>query len=218
MSAALNYSCDWKSGFIPDPTNKGLHGYLIDFEGLDMDGFLKRDIEVFHPFQGEAAFEDGAGGDDPKLECTGVIDSFSFAGGVGDPVAISCYISAENAEMLQGKMKASLSTNKVTKLSWWIIDFDEENKAWYEKCYPKEPTEVNGQLNATMGGRGNAITIAAQATKISPTLDTNVYNLYFEVIPAANSTFTFHMATSTKTKAVRNWGLKVGSNAESAMG
>ena len=217
MGAGLNYSCDWKSGFVFDPSNKGRVGYLIDLEGLDMDGYLKQDIEVFHPFQGEAGYSGGAGGDEPTLTCAGVIDSFSFGGGVGDPLCISAYISAENAEMLQGKLKSTLTTNKITKLAWWIVDFDEENKAWFEECYPKDPEEVDGQLNAVAGG-GNAITIATTATKIAPTLDLNVYNLYFEVVPAASSTFTFHLATSSKTKAVRNWGLKVGTNAEAAMG
>jgi len=217
MSAGLNYSCDWKSGFIFDPSKKARVGYINEFEGLDMDGFLKKDIEVFHPFQGEAGFEGGSGGEDTKHECTAVIDSFSFDGGVGDPLKISCYISAENAEMLQGKLKTTLTTNKVSKLSWWIVDFDEENKAWFEECYPKEPVEVNGQLNAAADGK-NSITVATIATKIAPTLDLNVYNLYFEVVPAASATFTFHMATSSKTKAVRNWGLKIGTNAAAAMG
>jgi hypothetical protein len=39
-----------------------------------------------------------------------------------------------------------------------------------------------------------------------------------EVIPAADATYAFHFATSSKTKFVRNWGLKVGTNAAAAMG
>jgi hypothetical protein len=74
---------------------------------------------------------------------------------------------------------------------------------------------VVGQLNAP-GGKDFRISVAQDATRISATLDTNVYNLYLEVIPAANATYNFHFATSAKTPYIRNWGLKVGSNAAAA--
>jgi hypothetical protein len=53
---------------------------------------------------------------------------------------------------------------------------------------------------------------------VAPNVDVNVYNMYFEMIPAANTTFSFHFATSGKTKFVRNWGLKIGTNAAAAVG
>ena len=99
----------------------------------------------------------------------------------------------------------------MTKLGWWISNFDAENKIWFEEAYPKEPATVVGQLNAP-GGKDFRITVSQDPTRISQTLDTNVYNLYFEVIPAANSTYNFHFATSAKTPYIRNWGLKVGSD------
>ena len=49
-------------------------------------------------------------------------------------------------------------------------------------------------------------------------MDLNVYNLYFEVIPAADTTANFHFATSSQTKYDKNWGLKIGTNAAAAMG
>jgi len=211
----LDLSCDWKAGFVMDPSKKQRVGYLMAFEGLDMGEFLKPDVEVFTPFNsqeapgyGEVQFE----GDDKKITCVGMIENFSFGGGVGDPICISAYISAENANILQAKLKTTLSTNKVTKFGWWICNFDEENKMWFEEAYPKEPTTVVGQVNAP-GGKDFRIQVAQDPTKIHSTLDTNVYNLYVEVIPAANSTYNFHFATSAKTPYIRNWGLKVGSNA-----
>ncbi|OJH40283.1 hypothetical protein [Cystobacter ferrugineus] len=215
---ALDLNCDWRAGFVMDPNKKQRVGYLMAFEGLDMGEFLKPDIEVFTPFNsnespgyGEVKFE----GDDKKITCVGMIENFSFGGGVGDPLCISAYISSENANILQAKLKTTLSTNKVTKFAWWICNFDEENKAWFEEAYPKAPTTVVGQVNAP-GGKDFRIQVAQEATKIHSTLDSNVYNLYLEVIPAANSTYNFHFATSTKTPYIRNWGLKVGNNAASA--
>ena len=47
--------------------------------------------------------------------------------------------------------------------------------------------------------------VSDEATKVAPNVDVNVYNIYFEVVPGANSTYALHFATSSKTKYVRNW-------------
>ncbi|MFO0660566.1 MAG: hypothetical protein U0165_12150 [Polyangiaceae bacterium] len=205
-----------------DPSKKQRVGYLVWFQGLDMDseGFLKQDVEVFTPYASNAAnytevsslWDSGAG----KMKATGVIENFSFGGGVGDPICISAYVSAENGEALKAKMKGTLTTTKIKKLAWWIVNFDEENKAWFEECHPLTPAVMTGQLNAP-GGKDIRLVVADEATKVHPNVDVNVYNIYFEVVPAANSTYDMHFATSVKTKFVRNWGLKVGTKAAEAL-
>jgi hypothetical protein len=208
-----------------DPMKKQRVGYLLAFTGLNMGKFLEPDIEVFTPFTRAAAPQyklandnllEG-GGDDKtknKIKCVGILENFSFGGGVGDPLCMSAYISAENAQVLAAKLKTTLDTNVVKSLAWWICNFDEENKTWFEEAHPmKDP--VVGQINAP-GGKDLRIAVAQEATKVAPNIDVNVYNLYVEVIPAANSTYAFNFATSAKTKYVRNWGLKVGKNAAEA--
>lgn len=215
-----NYSCDWRSGFVMDPSKKQRVGYLLSFQGLDMGEFLKQDIEVFTPYSaGEATYGEASTvwqKDTGKMKTTGIIESISYAGGVGDPICVSAYISAENGETLKAKMKGTLKTTIVKKFAWWLVNFDEENKAWFEESYPKEPTSVAGQLNAP-GGQDIRLTVADQPTKVASNIDINVYNIYFEIIPAANATYALHFATSVKTKFVRNWGLKVGTKAAEAM-
>jgi hypothetical protein len=214
---AINLSCDWRAGFVMDPTQKQRVGYLVSFEGMNMGEYLKPDITVFTPYNNSEQAYSGVSIDtDKKAVCVGVIESFSYGGGVGDPICISAYISAENAEVLSAKMKTTLDTTMVTSLAWWICNFDEENKVWYEEAHPMEDA-VKGQLNAP-GGKDVRLSIAQEATKLAPNIDINVYNLYMEVIPAADATYAFHFATSSKTKYVRSWGLKVGSNAALAMG
>lgn len=216
---ALDLTCDWRSGFVMDPQKKQRVGYLVHFEGLNMDDFLKQDIEVFTPYNSSETNygEVDVDADNTKVTVVGVLDSFYWGGGVGDPVVLSSYISAENAEVLSAKMKTTLDTNIVSNFAWWIVNFDEENKVWYEEAYPLDPETCSGQINAP-GGKDMKISVASAATKVHPQVDVNVYNFYVEVIPAANSTFNFHFATSMKTKYVKNWGLKIGTNAEAAMG
>ena len=78
--------CDWRAGFVMNPQQKQRVGYLVHFEGLNMDDYLKQDIDVFTPYNnseanyGEAELDNDTG----KMTCVGVIDSFSFNGGVGD--------------------------------------------------------------------------------------------------------------------------------------
>lgn len=214
----FDFSCDWRAGFVMDPNKNQRVGYLVHFQGLNMGEFLKQDIEVFTPYSnsetnyGEVTINKELG----KATVTGVIESFSWGGGVGDPICVSTYISAENAQIMQAKMKGTLDTNMVKKLAWWICNFDAETKVWFEEAYPKDPTSVTGQLNKS--GADVRLVIANEPTRVAPNIEVNVYNMYFEVIPAANSTFALHFATSSKTNRVNNWGLKVGTNAAQAMG
>jgi len=216
----LDLSCDWKAGFVMDPMKKQRVGYLVHFQGLNMGEFLKPDIDVFSPFThaSDPTYKEmKINKDTRKVTCVGVIESFSFGGGVGDPLCISAYISAENATVLAAKLKTTLDTNVVKKLGFWICNFDEENKAWFEEGYPKEPVTMVGQINAP-GGKDLRIAVSPEATKVASNIDVNVYNLYFEIIPAADSTYALHFANSAQTKYVRNWGLKVGTNAAKAAG
>jgi hypothetical protein len=203
-----------------DPSKKQRVGYLVDFTGLDMGEYLKKDIEVFTPFGtgADPTYSElklsGAGKD--QFTVTGIIESLTYNGGVGDPICVSAYISAQNAEIIKGKMKGTLKTTVVKSLSWWICNFDEENKSWFEEAYPKEPTKVAGQLNAP-GGKDIRLQVADDPTKVAQNVDVNVYSLYFEVVPAANQVYSLHFATSRETKFVRNWGLKIGTLNAAAM-
>jgi hypothetical protein len=215
--ASFDYPCDWRAGFIMDPNKNQRVGYLVDFQGLNMGEFLKQDVDVFTPYSNSETAYGGVTIDRERGKATvvGVIEHFSWAGGVGDPVIVSAYISAENAQVLQAKMKGTLDTNTIKKLSWWICDFDAETKVWYEAAYPKDPASLQGQLNAS--GSEVKLMVASEATRVAPNVQVNVYNMMFEVIPAANSTFALHFATSGKTNFVKNWGLKVGTNAAQAL-
>jgi hypothetical protein len=200
-----------------DPSKKQRVGYLTSFKGLGLGDFLKQDIEVFTPYPDAATGGEAASlKTENKFKTTGIIESWSFGGGVGDPICISAYISAENAQAIKAKMQNALTTTKITQLGWWIIDFDEETKKWYEQCYPKAPTTVTGQLNAP-GAKDIRIHVADEPTKVAANIDVNVYNIFFEIVPAANTTFALHFATSATTQFIMNWGLKVGLLSGTAM-
>ena len=190
MSYSLN--CDWRYGFNLDPTNKTRVGYLTEFKGGGIQ--LSADIEVFNPMQ-----------TDKLIKCVAVLDSYDFAGSVADPMAFSGYLSCENAQQISAKLKSTLKTTNCD-FDYYIVNYDEENKAWYEEAYPAK--KINGTINGAGGDL--KINIASEPTKVSPTLDVNVYRFYFEVVPAANKIFALKFATGTTTRFVRNWGIKIG--------
>ncbi len=212
--AGVNLDCDWKAGFVMDPSRKQRVGYLTSFGGLDL-GDLAKDIEVYTPYglaeTGYSELALTAEAEDKPVKtvaCVGVLESYSFGGGVGDPICISAYISAQNAMQLAAKMKTSLTTTKVTGLGWWAANYDVEAKAWYAEAYPKAPTLVSAQLNA-QGGKDVRLMVAAEPVKIAANIDVMVYNVYFEVVPDANATHALHFANSSTTNFIRAWGLKI---------
>ena len=226
---AYNLPCDWKSGFVMDPTKKQRAGYLVAFNGLDLGtDYFAKDIKVYTPYNNGTKSYAGDGfdfGTDPavikQVTVAGVIESFSWGGGVGDPICISAYISTNNANQVKSKMATTLATTKVTKLAWWIVNYDEENKVWFEEAFPLGDPKgtagiVTGQLNAP-GKTDIRMHVSDDATKIAPNIDVNVYNCFFEIVPAANTSFDLSFAKSAQNKVVNGWGLTVGTNAATAM-
>ncbi|HEX2734286.1 MAG TPA: hypothetical protein VHM70_21905 [Polyangiaceae bacterium] len=216
---SYNFPCDWKAGFVMDPTKKQRVGYLVSFNGIGLaDPGLAKDITVFTPYNvdgSDTGYADLTVTED-KVQVVGVIENFSWQGGVGDPICISAYMSAENAMLIKGLLKMTLKTTSIKGLGWWVSNFDEETKAWFVEAHPKAPTSITGQLNAP-GKTDIRIAVADEATKIAPNIDVNVYNIYFEVVPAANQTCDFHFATSKDKNFIKRWGLKVGTQAEAAL-
>lgn len=222
---AFDLPCDWKSGFLMDPTKKQRCGYLLALNGLDLGteptkGDDPYKISVFTPFASETTEykqatpknEDGL----RTIDCIGVLDRFFWGGGAGDPIEITAYVSTELASQLKAKQKATLSTTAVKKLAWWVVNYDVEEKAWFEEAFPKAPEFVAGQLNAR-GGKDIELRIAESPTIISPSTDVQVFQIYFEVVPAANAIYTLRFAQGKSKPYAMGWGLQVGNIAKAKL-
>jgi hypothetical protein len=224
---SIDLSCDWKSGFLPDPSKKQRCGYLVAFNGLDLSKEpTKADdeykIHVFTPYNADkpeytnvepAANDDGL----RTVECIGIIDRFSWGGGAGDPICISAYVSTELANQLKAKQKTTLSTTAIKKLGWWVVNYDVEDKCWFEEAFPKgNDGVVAGQLNA-QGGKNVALQVAEQPTLIASSIDIQVFQIYLELVPGANSTYSLRFAQAKSKPFVKGWGLQVGNIAKAKL-
>jgi hypothetical protein len=215
---AYNFPADWKSGFVMDPVKKQRVGYITDFNGLGLTAALAKDLNVFCPYNNAAAPSYTALGApaEGKVSVTAVLENVSWGGGVGDAFTFSCYMSSENANLLKALKQMTLKTTSITTIGWWIANFDEETKVWFEEHYPKAPVKPTGQLNA-VSKNDIRLHIADEPVKVAPNIDVNVYNVYFEMVPAANQTATYTVSSSASKTVVLPWGLVVGTLAKAAV-
>ena len=94
-------------------------------------------------------------------------------------------------------------TNLKLKLAWYIIDFDNEAKVWYEAAFVKD----SSGSDASLSGRGGQlqIFIASTPEKIAETLDVGVYRFELEVLPPDDTATTLEFASGPSQKLVRLW-------------
>lgn len=208
---ALNFPCDWKAGFIMDPMRKQRIGYLNGFTG-DAKGIgaLAADIEVWCPFTGTPQY-DGVTIKEEKATVVGIIESLDYGGGVGDPYCFNVYISGANSTKLNSALQNTLDKTGISAIDFWVGNFDEEAKQWYDECHPAKKGEMKGMFNAE--GKAVKCQVAAEGVKVQNNIDVKVYAWYFEIVPAANVLTDTSFAVGLSKKSVRHWGLKVASQA-----
>lgn len=219
----FDYPCNWKAGFVMDPSKKQRFGYVTSLNGFGLAATLAQDLTVYTPYNADAAptytglkyTAASSTVPTPTAAVVGVMESFSWAGGVGDPISLSFYISQENASQIKALQQLTLKTTSITSLGWWIADFDEEVKKWFEQSYPKAPTNVTGQINAP-GKADIRLHVATDPEKVAPNIDVNVYNVNMEIVPAANQQCVLMFANSPTKNVIKGWGLVVGTLAKTA--
>ena len=195
---SLNFTCDWRFALNLKASRKGTCGYLLDFSGLGGLS-LKKDIEVWNPF--DSAGQKVLTG--ATVKCIGLIETFQFEGGETDPIRLKLFVSKGTAAEVRAKLSRPLTNTKL-KLAWYIIDFDEDSKNWYEAAFAKEPKQAEANIDSAGGEL--QIFIANEPTKASDTLDINVFALEFQVVPADGKNAKIEFATGPSQKLVKQWG------------
>lgn len=195
---AVDLTCDWRFGANITSTEKGRVGYLFTWSGLGGLN-LAKDIEVWNPYS--TAGQTQASG--PRVQCIGLIERLQFNGDEGDPIRIRAMVSRGTATNIRSRIARPVTNTKV-KFAWYIVDFDEEDKLWYELSYVKSPsTGAEGALDS-MGGELQ-IFIDKEGTALSPTLDIRVFGFEFQMVPAEGKTSTLEFATGSKRRMVKSW-------------
>jgi len=214
-----SWPCEWKKGFVMDPKEKHRIAYLYAFNGLGLKEALATDVQVFAPYSGKdpTPTQVKPDGTTKAVTVVGVVENISWAGGVGDAFSISCYMSSQNAHQLKALRTGTLTTTAISSIGWWVGNYDEEKKEWYEEHFPLTSSKLlSCQLNA-VGQKDIRLHIADEGTKVAQNIDAKVYNVYMEVVPAANQLATFHIAAKSGVNVAKNWGMVVGADAKTAL-
>jgi hypothetical protein len=191
----FEYGCNVAGAFVTEP-NQHPVGWVTTLDGLGLaPGGLKADLTVIQPITGDA------------ITVVGVVENFSWGGGVGDVLHIEFYASQENATQIKPLQQMALRNPIVNNLAWWIADWDPETKAWYEKSYPMSPSTISG----TIQGEDNpTLDVDLTGAPVKDGIDVMVYKIAINVAPATNQQYTLHFANSASKTLAKPWGLQVG--------
>ncbi len=211
----ISFSCDWRSGFAPNPQNTTRVGYLTKFTAADGKiATLDADISVYTGFNAKPEYG-GVAIADGKVTCVGVIASVYTAGGAGDPIDFEVYISGANSTKLQTATASPLANTDITLMDFWVGNFDQEQKKWYDEFHPTEAGKMKAMFNSSGGSNGTPKVVSCVPDKtgefILPSSDVKVYKWSFTIVPAANLLTTLTFAPGLSKKSVRPWGLEIAS-------
>jgi hypothetical protein len=231
-SIPFEYECSKEGGFVMDPNEHKRIGYIISLNGFGLPATLSPDLTVCVPYNADApsykamtltdstyktegAGADGAAGTGPKTtKVVGVISKFSWPGGVGDPLTFEFYASQRNAFQIKALQQQALKTTIIKDLAWWIADYDQEVKCWFEQSYPKPVDKITGIIT---GKENPALDVDLNPEVVKDGIDVNVYKITMGIAPGANLQYGLHFSNSSKMNTVKPWGLVVGTLAADAL-
>jgi hypothetical protein len=201
------FECSKESAFVMDPNENKRVGYIIDLEGFGLEKPMEQDLVVCVPynapsFTGLNVQAPTAPGGPKTTKVVGVIEKFEWAGGVGDALKFAFYASQPNAHAVKALHQQEFKTTAVKKLVWWICDYDQETKRWFEQSYPIQPP-----LTGILAGKENhELDVDLTPVPVIDGIDLNVYKIAVGVAPAANKSSQLHFANSSGKPVVKAWG------------
>jgi len=222
----IDLDCDKAAGFSVDPKKMEKRvGYVLSLDGFGVNGGagLKNDLYLNTPYHAawpmkphfKAAHDSITTEANSKqkgnpawmITVAGVIKQFTWKGGVCDPVIIEFYCSQQNALLMKQRQNISLPHTKITTMVWWIVDYDQETKRWFEQCYPLANEGIKGHIT---GRYQPMLDVHMVAERIADNVDMNVYYTKIGLVPGGTGTFGIMFAASPDKKVVKTWGVQLG--------
>lgn len=209
----FEYKCNPAAGFVMDPNQHLPFGYVVALNGFGLAATLPKDLQVHLPFNASAApnFKaltyTGPSSTAPMgvAKVVGVIESFSWEGGTADPIKLEFYVSQENAMQIASLQHLALKTTLVSALGWWLADYDQEDKKWFEQAYPVTVTgAITGHINKR---KDPDLKVDLHPVKVRDNIDVNVYKVTLAVVPAGNAKYKLNFASSYQQKVIKSWGI-----------
>lgn len=211
------YECSKEAGFGMDPNEHKRFGYVtsLDGFGLTTPGGLAADLEVNIAYNGDAdpmfggikLVRSHSEGSLKVAKVVGVLEKFEWNGGVGDALQLDFFVSQENAMLVKGVQQSAVTTTAVESMGWWIADYDQDLKKWFEQAHPMEVNTVTGIIT----GKHNP-ELKVDLNPVAVKDGIVVYRLSIKVDSAANKAYALSFANSARKNknTIKSWGRMVG--------
>jgi len=218
------YACEKSYAIINNPNEHKRFGYVTHFNGCGLAGPLATDITCYVPYnnpskppaylpQFKAGDPASTSGTNATVQVVGPIENFDWDGGAGGLIKCDFYMSQQNAVQLKAVQQAVLKTTTVNGFGFWIGDYDQEMKLWYEQAFP-----LKKAINGIVGPKDNPeLNVDLTPVPAADGIDVFIYKVSISIAPAANMQHALQFANSASTPTVKQWGLIVGSLASAAV-
>lgn len=209
-----DFACDPGAAIRSDPNQHKRVGYITAFKGLGLaPASLKADIKVTTPYSGLTAAPGKPPSPGSISQVIGVIEKLEWDGGAGSPIRIDFYVSRENAVLIKTLQQQTLKSTKIDQLGWWIADYDQEKRKWYEQAYALGAS--NGTISGMLAGKNNPeLNVDVTPVRLS---SATLYKVSLSVAPPANSQQSLYFASSPSMPVRKAWGLQVGTATKSGL-
>lgn len=188
---AIEFVCNLDSGFVMPPARPAQVGWVTALNGFGLPpGSFKNDLTVSNPLTGG------------QMPVAGVLAQFIWAGGTSDPLQLEFYVSKENATQIRMARETVLNT-LVSALNFSIVNFDQENKAWFTALAPEQ------QLSGILVPQTNPV-LNVGTTPVSVS-GVNVYQIFAEIGPSGNGVYSLKLETSPTVSSIKAWGVLISS-------
>jgi hypothetical protein len=208
LSATIPFSfeCSRESGFVMDPNEHKRVGYITDFNGLGLT--LQKDLQVslpFKPIYPQLSVTQTVNGTPFTAKVVGVIEKFTWNGGVGDAIAFDFYVSQQNATLLKALGNSTLKTSSVQSIGWWIGDYDQETKGWFEAAKPSSSPTLKGLIEGASTQPELGVDLTPVVAKDG--INVSVYKVTVKIVPQVHQVSSLLFANSSTKQSTKTWGL-----------
>jgi hypothetical protein len=150
-SVPFVFECDRESGFVLDPNSHKRVGYITKLDGFGLTHPAISDLNVSIPYSGQPkysgiSFRQPGVGLPRTASVVGVLENFAWAGSVGDAIKFDFWCSQENATALKAIQQSMLKPGALREMGWWIADYDQETRQWFEQSYPASEAAITGLI------------------------------------------------------------------------
>jgi hypothetical protein len=205
------YDCSWEAGFVQDPNKPGRFGFVTELKGpigftQDLSVIVPSNVTPGAKPSGFTYTTETVGGKPVRVaQVVGVIERLEWNGGVADPLRLEYYVSQANAQRVKLAQQGAPPV-KVAGLAWWIADFDQEAKVWFEQAFP-----INGPVTGTIAGKSHLeLGVDLNPVPVKDGIDGRGYKVALSVVPAANKRYSLFFAKAVKKPMTRPWGVVAG--------